>query len=144
VRSHDLTLELERIVPAPAREVFAAFTEPGRLAAWWGPAGFSVPALDFAPQVGEAYRIEMQPPEGEAFRLVGEFREVDPPARLAFTFRWEPPAPDDVETLVDLTLTDLGESTKVVLMQGEFTTRERRELHRDGWTQSFERLERLL
>jgi uncharacterized protein YndB with AHSA1/START domain len=144
VRSHDLTLELERIVSAPAAEVFAAFTDPERLAAWWGPEGFSVPAVDFAPRVGEAYRIEMQPPEGEAFQLVGAFREVDPPARLAFTFRWEPPAADDVETLVDLTFTDLDGSTKVVLTQGEFSTRGRWELHRDGWTQSFERLERIL
>jgi hypothetical protein len=32
----------------------------------------------------------------------------------------------------------------VALAQGEFKTEERRELHRDGWTDTFDRLERFL
>ena len=58
-----------------------------------GPEGFTTPSLEFGPRVGESYRIEMQPPEGDSFYLTGEFREVDPPARLAFTFIWEDPDP---------------------------------------------------
>ena len=49
-----------------------------------------MPSLEFEPRVGESYRIEMQPPGGDRFRLAGEFREVDPPSRLAYTFVWEP------------------------------------------------------
>jgi uncharacterized protein YndB with AHSA1/START domain len=49
--------------------------------------------------VGGSYRIEMQPPEGDPFHLTGEFRALEEPARLAFTFVWEEPDPDDVETL---------------------------------------------
>jgi uncharacterized protein YndB with AHSA1/START domain len=44
--------------------------------------------------VGGAYRIAMQPPEGELFHLVGEYVEVRSPPRLAYTFRWEPTDPD--------------------------------------------------
>ncbi len=86
----------------------------------------------------------MQPPEGDAFYLTGEFREVDPPTRLAYTFRWEDPDPDDVETLVDLSFRGLGESTEVVFAQGLFKTEARRALHRDGWTDGFNKLEGLL
>ena len=86
----------------------------------------------------------MQPPEGQAFALVGEFREVDPPARLAFTFRWEDPDPDDTETVAELSFTERGDATEVVLTQGPFKTEARRELHRGGWTDSFEKLEELL
>ncbi len=86
----------------------------------------------------------MQPPEGAPFYLTGRFREVDAPARLAFTFVWEPPDPDDVETLVELSFRDLGESTEIVLTQGPFKTEARRELHRDGWTDSLDNLERFL
>ena len=109
-----------------------------------GPDGFATPSLKFDPRVGGSYRIEMQPPEGEAFYLTGEFREVDPPVRLAYTFVWEDPDPDDVETLVDLLFRDLGESTEVVMTQGSFKTEGRRELHRDGWTDSFDKLEQRL
>ena len=75
----------------------------------------------------------MQPPEGDLFHLSGELREVDPPARLAFTFRWDPPDPDDRETLVALSLEDRGDETEVQFLQGEFATEERRALHEDGW-----------
>jgi uncharacterized protein YndB with AHSA1/START domain len=124
--------------------VFRALSTPAELARWWGPDGFTIPSLEFSPRVGGSYRIEMQPPEGDPFYLTGEFREVDPPARLAYTFAWEEPDPDDVETLVELSLRDLGESTEVVLTQRAFKTEARRELHRQGWTDSFDKLEKLL
>ena len=88
--------------PGARAVVFEAFTDAGQLAMWWGPEGFSVPSLRFNPRGGGRYRIEMQPPQGDAFWLAGEFRVVDPPAHLAFTFGWEDPDPDDLETLVDL------------------------------------------
>jgi uncharacterized protein YndB with AHSA1/START domain len=140
----ELTLELGRVLAASPSAVFDAFVDPDQLSKWWGPEGFTVPSLEYDPRVGERYRIEMQPPEGDPFHLSGEFREVDRPARLAYTFRWEPPDPDDVETLVELSLVERGDSTEVLLTQGPFKTEARRELHRDGWKDTFDRLERFL
>jgi uncharacterized protein YndB with AHSA1/START domain len=137
-------LEIERVLPAAREVVFAAFTDPDELAMWWGPEGFSIPSLDFRPRVGESYRIEMQPPEGDSFHLAGEFRAVEPPGRLAFTFVWEPANPADVETLAELSFLDTGGSTAVQLTQGPFKTEERRALHRDGWGESLDKLEPLL
>src|SRR5215210_2914440 len=135
---------MRRVLPAAPSVVFGAFSDPNELAKWWGPEGFTTPGLEFQPRVGERYRIEMQPPEGDRFYLTGEFRDVDPPARLAFTFIWEDPDPDDVETVVTLSFRDLGESTEVAFTQGAFKTEARRALHRDGWTDSFDKLEHLL
>jgi uncharacterized protein YndB with AHSA1/START domain len=139
-----LTLELTRVFPAARSGVFGAFSDPTQLAKWWGPEGFTIPSLEFDPRVGETYRIEMQPPEGGPFFLSGEFREVDPPARLAFTFVWEDPDPDDVENLAELSFRDLGGSTEISLTQGPFKTEARRALHSDGWSDSFDKLERLI
>jgi uncharacterized protein YndB with AHSA1/START domain len=86
----------------------------------------------------------MQPPEGELFHLHGQFREVEPPARLTYTFNWEPPDADDRETLVELVLEERGDATEVSLTQGEFATGGRLELHDGGWTDSFDQLEALL
>jgi uncharacterized protein YndB with AHSA1/START domain len=142
--SGELALEMKRVLPASPSVVFGAFSDPSKLVKWWGPEGFTTPSLEFQPRVGGSYRIEMQPPEGDPFYLTGEFREVDPPARLAYTFVWEDPDPDDIETLVALSFRDLGESTEVALTQGPFKTEARRALHRDGWTDSFEKLKRLI
>jgi uncharacterized protein YndB with AHSA1/START domain len=143
-RPDELTLELKRDLPAAPSSVFAAFIDPDELAKWWGPEGFTTPSLQVEARVGASYRIEMQPPEGNPFYLTGEFRQVDPTARLAYTFIWQDPDPDDVETLVNLSFRDLGESTEVALTQGPFKTEARRALHRDGWTDSFDKLERLI
>ena len=141
--SSALTLELKRVLPAAPSVVFDAFSA-SELPKWWGPQGFTIPRVDFRARVGETYRIEMKPPEGDPFHLTGEFREVDAPSRLAFTFAWEPADPDDVETLVGLSFRELGDSTEVTFTQGTFKTEERRELHRGGWTDSFDKLARLL
>ena len=139
-----LVLRLKRILPAPRAAVYRALSDPGELAKWWGPRGFTAPSVEFDPQVGGSYRIAMQPPDGDLFYLSGEFREVDPPARLAYTFRWDPPDPDDRPTVVTLSLQDRGEGTEVLVTQGGFATEERRALHEEGWTDSFGRLEQVL
>jgi uncharacterized protein YndB with AHSA1/START domain len=139
-----LELRLERDLPAPPTAVWEAFADRAQLSRWWGPQGFAIPSLDFQPRPGAAYRIEMQPPEGEPFYLAGEFHEVDPPRRLAFSFRWEDPDPDDVENVAELTFEEQGQSTRLTLLQSPFRTEDRRALHRDGWTDSFDRLEQLL
>jgi len=95
-------------------------------------------------RVGGRYRIAMQPPEGDLFHLTGEFREVDPPARLAYTFVWEPPDPDDRETLVTLSFRQVDGLTEVNYTQAVFATEQRRALHEQGWRESFERLQQLL
>ena len=139
-----LSLQLTRLFPAPRARVFEFFARPPLLAEWWGPRGFSIPSIDFVPRVGGSYRIEMQPPEGDAFELTGTFREVDPPSRLTFTFEWEPADPDDEETLVQLAFEVTDDSTSVQLRQGPFKTEARRALHRDGWTESLDKLAELV
>jgi CTP:molybdopterin cytidylyltransferase MocA/uncharacterized protein YndB with AHSA1/START domain len=139
-----LALRIRRVLPAPPQQVFDAFTTPERLAQWWGPRGFTAPAIELDPRPGGRYRILMQPPEGEAFYLKGVFREVDPPGRLVFGFEWEDPDPDDRPNVVTLELRPRGDSTEVELEQRPFATESRRALHRDGWTDAFDRLEALL
>ena len=143
-RPDELTLELKRTPPAARAVVVDAFFAADELAKWWGPKGFKVARPDFKPHAGDRYRIEMQPPEGDAFYITGEVREVEPPRRLSFTFAYEDPDPDDVENLVELSFRDLGDSTEVRLTQRPFRTAARHELHRAGWTDSFDKLEDLL
>jgi uncharacterized protein YndB with AHSA1/START domain len=140
----ELTVHLERVLPAPRALVFRMHTEPGRLEEWWGPNGFSASIVDLDVQVGGSYRIVMQPPAGEAFVLVGEFREIEADSRLAYTFRWEPPDADDRETVVEVSLGELGPSTALTVDQRGFATEARRALHEQGWRESLDRLQDLL
>jgi uncharacterized protein YndB with AHSA1/START domain len=102
--------------------------------------GFTLPETKLDLRVAGRYRFSMQPPDGDLFHLSGEFLEIDPPGRLVYTFRWDEPTPDDRETVVALSLTDLGDATEISLSQGLFATEERLSLHRSGWLESFEKL----
>jgi uncharacterized protein YndB with AHSA1/START domain len=139
-----MQLHLERVLAVPPERVFGAFVDAEQFRRWWGPAGFTVPELRFDAVEGTDYRIAMQPPEGDVFHIRGTFRTVEPPHRLAFSFVYEEPDPDDQETLVTLTLEAADPGTRVVLDQGPFKTAARVELHRDGWTDTLEQLERSL
>jgi uncharacterized protein YndB with AHSA1/START domain len=142
--SGGLTLHLHRVLPAPRSRVFRACVEPEELAKWWGPRGFTAPSVELDVRVGGKYRIAMKPPEGEVFYLSGEFREVDPPARLVYTFRWEDPDPGDRETVVSVSLRALDDQTEFALVQTGFATQGRHALHHAGWTDSLDRLQELM
>jgi uncharacterized protein YndB with AHSA1/START domain len=133
----ELSLQLSRIVEAPPQRVFEAMTDPGQVART---GGVHLSGGHLGRESGGADRIAMQPPEGELFHLSGEYLEVQPPSRLAYTFRWEPPDPDDRETVARLALHACDGATEVALTQGPFATDARRELHKAGSTDAFARL----
>jgi len=137
----DRVLDLSRQLDGTPERVFLAMTEPGQLAEWWGPAGFTTPEVSLQARVGGRYRLGMQPPEGDLFHLAGEFLVVQPPHHLVYTFLWEEPDPDDRETVVALSLVDRGGTTDLTMTQGDFATQARLELHRDGWSDSLSRLQ---
>lgn len=139
-----LVLELTCALEATRERVFEALTDPAALVRWWGPSGFTTPQIELDLRVGGRYRFSMQPPEGELFHLAGEFLEIEPPSRLAYSFRWEEPDPDDRDTVVTLSLHAVGDRTEVALSQGGFATEARLALHRDGWTDSFAKLRELI
>ncbi len=144
VDSSGLVLHMRRGLPAPRARVFQELSDPAELAKWWGPRGFSAPSVELDLRIGGSYRIAMQPPDGDLFYLSGEFRTVEPPAELSYSFRWEDPDPDDRETVVTLKLMDLTEFTELSVTQGSFATEARRALHDEGWTDSLDRLEAVL
>jgi uncharacterized protein YndB with AHSA1/START domain len=136
----ELRLNLEKRMGAAPKRVFEAFVDAEQLRHWWGPAGFTVSHLVFDAVEGAHYRITMQPPDGDVFHVRGTFRAVDAPSCLSFTFVYEEPDPDDQETQVTLTFEPLDPGTRITLDQGPFKTRARLELHREGWTDTLERL----
>ena len=138
-----LRFQLRRTFSASRDRVFHAWTEPALLRQWWGPRGFTTPSAEIDLRVGGRYRVAMQPPEGDTLYLSGVYREVAPPERLVYTWRWEG---DDaaVESLITVEFVDRGGTTEVVVTHERFPDEESRRHHADGWTQGLDRLEVLL
>ena len=81
---NDAGFSISRDFAAPRDLVFRAWTEAERLAAWFGPVGFTTfsSRLDLRP--GGLFHYGMRAPNGHEMWGKWEFREVKPPERLVF------------------------------------------------------------
>jgi len=130
----DSRLTVKRTVKAPREQVFRAWTDPSELARWFHPdPSFTTPVAEVDLRAGGSYRFAMQPPTGDAYVVRGVYREVQPPDRLVFTWRWDGTGDDDPETLVTVELRERSGGTEVVLTHERFTSVASRDEHRKGW-----------
>ncbi len=143
--SNDTTVEIERVIEAPRQRVYAAWTEPGLLKQWWGPDGVETHELVFEANVGGNFRWVLSTQEGERMATRGEFREVQPGEKLAFT--WEPDGDDDdtFESLVTLEFRAIdAATTELRLTQENLPSEESRDEHTDGWNSALDKFEHFL
>ena len=129
-------IRIEREFKAPPERVFAAFTDPKRFAAWWGPEGMSCPVCEIDLRVGGRWRTCMRGTQGEHW-VSGVYREIVRPRRLAFTWAWEENGVRGHETMVEIDFLPAGRNTKLVLNHTGFETAESRDKHVHGWTSCF-------
>ena len=140
----ETTLNLRRTFKAPREKVFRAWTDPEELKKWWGPEGYATPPAEVDLRVGGKYRLGMRKlPDGELFYHSGIYREVRPPEKLVYTWRWEA-QPEHGETLVTVEFRELRDSTEVVLTHERFPTEKARDDHNRGWSGCLDRLAKLL
>jgi len=149
----DRSLQFNRLIPATAAQVFAAFTDPNLLKAWIAPGNMTVPAVSRDLRPGGAYRIEMK---GTAAAHNGEapLRTEDPivvahgvytwlvPARqLSYTWSgsWDP----SEESHVTVSLFEEEAGTTVTLDHIGFHSEQSLQVHHSGWQSSLAKLRQL-
>jgi uncharacterized protein YndB with AHSA1/START domain len=105
---NELEIRVERVFDAPRAHVFSIWTDPTLIPEWWGD-GTVVEEMDV--RAGGRWRFRT------AYGVVeGEFREVEPPARLVQTFQ---------NHLQTLEFEELGDRTKLTQTMRFATTEER-------------------
>jgi uncharacterized protein YndB with AHSA1/START domain len=150
-------LLVERVFDAPRELVWKAWTEPGYLKRWWGPKGFTAPAIEIDLRVGGRYLYGMRSPEGQDFWSTGEFREVVPPERIVATDSFADadgnvvPASDygmtgdwPTELLSTVTFEEIEGRTKLTIREPGVPAGEMRDMAEAGWNESLDKLAELL
>jgi glutathione S-transferase len=137
-------LRLEREFDAPPEEVFDAWTNPEVLTRWWAPTpSWDSPGCEVDLRVGGRYRLTMREGEGAQIHAVaGEYREIDRPRRLVYTWCWEAGSGMDpgLVTLVTVDFIALGDRTRVVLEHAGLGSEESRTRHGAGWQGAMDNL----
>jgi len=72
----------ERLIEAPRSTVYAAFSDPARLARWWGPNGFSSTFEQFDLRRGGRWKLTMHGPDGTDYPNESVFVDVVPDERV--------------------------------------------------------------
>jgi uncharacterized protein YndB with AHSA1/START domain len=137
-------LRIERTFDAPVERVFEAWTSEEVLRRWLhGMPGWETPTAEVDLRVGGRIRIVMRDPSGGAESgATGEYRVVEPPHRLVFTWIWDD-QPDQPQ-LVELEFSERDGRTTVLMTNSGIPTDARWESQQRGWNVCFDNLDRLL
>jgi uncharacterized protein YndB with AHSA1/START domain len=76
------TFNTSREIPAPIEQVFAAISDPERLARWWGPAGFTNTFRVCEFKTGGHWSLIMHGPDGHNYPNENLFAEIEPPRKV--------------------------------------------------------------
>lgn len=73
-----------RVYDAPVERVWAAWTEPEAISAWWGPYGFTTTTHAMEMKPGGVWRFTMHGPDGTDYKNKVEYKIVEKHKRLAY------------------------------------------------------------
>jgi uncharacterized protein YndB with AHSA1/START domain len=136
------SISVRRILNAPRRRVFEAWTRPDLMTRWLFPGRDWTAAVSADVKVGGRYELAMIDPEGGRHLQFGVYREIVTDSRLVFT--WTCPDLGVTDSVVTVELADQGTRTEMILTHELLPDPETRRGHQDGWEGCLGNLERLL
>ena len=135
-------LKIVRVFDAKPEQLFDAWLVKDQWGAWIGPEGGHCDILAFDPRVGGRYHLMMHL-SGREIPVEGIFKVIDRPSpggigRFSFTWGWALGGHGD--TLVSVSLKDLGGKTELTLIHEGLPTADDREGHGKGWNSTLNKL----
>ena len=109
----DREIVITRVVDAPRRIVYDAWTNPKHVQNWMGfPEGWTMPVCEMDLRPGGSWHYVWRRSDGDELSMTGIVRELAPPERLVTTESWGPEWPETINTLE---LTETGGRTTIKL-----------------------------
>ena len=138
------SLTIKRRIHATPAKVYAAWTDPQKIAAWFGPAQVKEGSVQAETdlRVGGLYRISFHATNGEYFQVGGVYRDVVPDELLVMSWAWH--STPERESLLTIALTPDGAGTLLTLHHEQFFDQAARDGHEKGWNELLGKLERSL
>lgn len=147
------TVQVRRLFHATPERLFDAWTESAQVAQWLcRKADYKTEHLRFDGYAGGRFHIRNTSPSGDMYDIRGEFREVRPFEKIAFTWGGTKTLESGTiaqdmptgQTLVVVEFVPHGNQTEVVITHYGLATEDLRKDHTGGWNICFDNLERFL
>ncbi|MEO8187991.1 MAG: SRPBCC domain-containing protein [Burkholderiaceae bacterium] len=136
------SLTLVRRIAARASIVFEALTTPEGIAHWWGPDAGPVLLAETDVRIGGHFKVRFRMLDGTEHESSGEYIEVNPPVRLAMTWRWLGDEDDGGESRVEIDLRPVDGGTELVFTHAQLRSEESCKGHTEGWNGALDKLEK--
>ena len=138
------SLTLKRRLNAAPAKVYAAWTDPEKIARWFGPSQVVAGSVraDIDARIGGRYRISFEMQDGEHHEVAGVYREMVPNQRLAFSWAWH--STPERESQVTVSLKPDGDGTLLTLIHEQLFDQAARDGHEGGWIGTLDKLEKYL
>jgi uncharacterized protein YndB with AHSA1/START domain len=137
-------VDLTHIIKHPIEHVYNAWTDQEKMSKWFCIHENKILEMQLDVQVGGDYRITMQTPKGDIITVAGQYTEVDPAKKLAFTWKWDWQPEDAPATHVTLTFNEHSLGTELRILHKGFADETIRGLHREGWSDALFSVETFL
>ena len=137
------SLSFKRRLDAPPAKVYAAWTDPEKIARWFGPANAKPGSVqaDIDARIGGRFRISFST-DDEYYEVGGVYREVVPNQRLVFSWAWH--STPERESQVTISLKPDGDGTLLTLHHEQLFDQAARDSHERGWTGMLDNFEKYI
>lgn len=120
---------------------FSAFAEPDKLIQWFAPGDAVVSQVMSNFTLGGHYNLLLREPNGQEFRLIGEYLAIEQDQHLRYSWAWADTQEETVMTEVDVVFVELDpHTTQITLTHSGFANDREREQHQQGWVSCLEKL----
>jgi len=141
------SVTLVRQIRARPSTVFDLLSTAEGLTAWWGPDDLPVLSAEADVRVGGRFRVRFRSIDGAEHECAGEFLAVEPPVRIAMSWRWtsggEPEERDGVSRL-ELRVRATETGSELTLVHAALRNAASEASHRGGWGGALDKLQALL
>jgi len=130
-----------RDLKAPLSQVWRAFSDPVRLATWFGPEQLDTVLHSFDFREGGDYHLTMHHQDGRDFPLKGRFIEITEGRRIVMTWLWLMPDATGIETRVTFDFAVIEGGTRLDICHERFADADNAAGHGEGWESSLRKFD---
>lgn len=151
------SISIERTFDASVERVWRAWSEPELIKQWWGPSGFSTPTVKMNFRVGGQYTFAMKSPEGFISYSSGTYEKITPLKKIVCSDYFSDEFGKAISAkeagmttgewpnfmYITVELKNAPEGTRMTVTH-EGIPKSEHIACIDGWSSSFDRLQRLV
>jgi uncharacterized protein YndB with AHSA1/START domain len=139
------TLTIKKVIEAPVKLVWEAWTNSDHVVQWWAPPGMKINVVEHSFKVGGKWKYTMPMPDGNLFISEGTYLEIEPNKKIVTTADFKPMT-EDVELHVEFEAD--GDNTNftfsVIHATEEYSKQQEKMGFYNGWGSAFTRMESVI